>query len=63
MSFFRNAVLANFHKLHFGLEFPEFLNPKKIPQICRENWAILEELQDSVLPLQFLSVCEFEGFY
>ena len=29
MSFFRNALLENFQKLHFGLEFPEFLNPKK----------------------------------
>jgi hypothetical protein len=47
MSFFRNALLGNFQKLHFGLGFPELLNPKKIPKICRENWAILEKLGDS----------------
>jgi hypothetical protein len=29
MSFFRNALLENFQKLHFGLKFPEFLNQKK----------------------------------
>ena len=39
--------MENFQKSHFGLEFPEFLNPKEIPQICRENWAILEKLRDS----------------
>ena len=47
MSFFRNALLENFQKLHFGLGFPEFLNPKKIPKICRKNWAIFEKLRDS----------------
>ena len=47
MSFFRNALVENFQKLLFGLEFPEFLNPKKIPKICRRNWAILEKLRDS----------------
>ena len=47
MSFFRNALLQNFQKLHFGLGFPELLNPKKTPKICKENWAILEKLQDS----------------
>jgi hypothetical protein len=36
-----------FQKLYLSLEFPEFLNPKKIPQICGENWAILEKLRDS----------------
>ena len=29
MSFFRIALLENYQKLHFGLEFPEFLNQKK----------------------------------
>ena len=53
MEFFRNALLENFQKLHFGLEFPEFLNPKKIPRICRENWAILEKLRDSFQKLHF----------
>ena len=47
MSFFRNALLESFQKLYFGLGFPEFLNPKKIPKIRRENWAILEKLEDS----------------
>ena len=47
IAFFRNSLLENFRKLQFGLGFPEFLNPKKIPQICRENFAILEKLRDS----------------
>jgi hypothetical protein len=46
MAFFRNALLENFQKLHFGLGSPEFLNPKKIPEIFRENWAILGKLGD-----------------
>jgi hypothetical protein len=32
MSFFRHALLESFRKLLFGLEFPEFLNPKKNPE-------------------------------
>ena len=36
-----------FQKLHFGLEFPGIANPKKIPQIRRDNLAILEKLRDS----------------
>ena len=52
MSFFRNALLENFQKLHFGWGFPEFLNLKKIRRICRENLAILAKAA---------TVCGFEG--
>jgi hypothetical protein len=30
--------------LQFGIGFPDLLNPKKIPQTCRENLAILEKI-------------------
>ena len=61
MEFFRFILLGKFFKnCNIAEDFPSFFTSKKIPEACRENLAVLGK---AVLRLQFLSGCEFGGFY
>ena len=49
MSFFRFLLLGKFSEIALCLKISRVSDPKKnaVPEIRRQNWAILEKLQDS----------------
>ena len=75
MVFFGFAVIGKFSEIALWLRISRVSQPKKTPQICRENCAILKKLQNSTnskptfhppkkhLPKQFLSVYDFRSFH
>ena len=65
ISFFRNALLENFQKLHYNWGFPEFLSLKKPVKFAGRIWRFLQFLktlqilsQHSILPKKQKSVAK-----